>query len=318
MAVKACDVGSIDMMVAEAESLLEYRHAATAGSASPAARASAAAPVKWTRDSRRAARARRDQPCLARRPAGTSQPSCRCRSRCATRAFIRRSSTPASSGRLAWKGRDAARLSLALYALPPAPPEPGLAAPGIGAETPFDAQTVSIASCGLRDAGAPFGDADDAAAGLSGDAVPDRSSASRPGRAMAWPAPRRGRSARRRRPARSRPTAGRPTPAPGSAPGSACTTAFRQRMERLYNEWSRALEGGRRAARGRGLAAGRPGRPRPGAGGRTSPATVAMRIAGALDLLALSLDLRLSGELVDGGAARAASSSTARGAASCA
>ena len=34
----------------------------------------------------------------------------------------------------------------------------------------------------------------------------------------------------------------------------------------------------------------------------TSPAEVAMRIAGALDLLALSIDMRLSGELTEGAA----------------
>ena len=40
----------------------------------------------------------------------------------------------------------------------PPPPKRSAPLPGIAAETPFDLQTVRIASCGLRDAGAPFGD----------------------------------------------------------------------------------------------------------------------------------------------------------------
>src|SRR5207302_1663913 len=60
-------------------------------------------------------------------------------------------------GRLAWKGRDTARLSLALYA----PPELATGAgplPGIAAESAPDRQSVHVGGCGLRDAGAPFGE----------------------------------------------------------------------------------------------------------------------------------------------------------------
>jgi hypothetical protein len=79
--------------------------------------------------------------------------------------------------------------------------------------------------------------------------------------------------------------------------------AFRQGMERLYNEWSRALEGG-------GARLDVEASPLVGQAGftwgwrRTSPAEVSMRVAGSLDLLALALEMRLSGE-IGVGAARA-------------
>lgn len=60
-------------------------------------------------------------------------------------------------GRLAWRGADTARLSLTLPA-PPAPPIDSKHGPaGLGhVETP-DVQTLAVTSCGVRDAGAPFG-----------------------------------------------------------------------------------------------------------------------------------------------------------------
>ncbi|RTL36828.1 MAG: hypothetical protein EKK53_22245 [Burkholderiales bacterium] len=60
-------------------------------------------------------------------------------------------------GRLAWRGADTARLSLALHA-PPAPPvDPKLGPAGLGHVEPPDVQALGVASCGVRDAGAPFG-----------------------------------------------------------------------------------------------------------------------------------------------------------------
>jgi hypothetical protein len=70
-------------------------------------------------------------------------------------------------------------------------------------------------------------------------------------------------------------------------------------MERLYNEWARVLDN--EASRLDVEAS-----PLVGQAGvtwgwrRTSASTVVMRTEGALDLLALSIELRLSGELVEG------------------
>ncbi len=70
-------------------------------------------------------------------------------------------------------------------------------------------------------------------------------------------------------------------------------------MEQLYNEWARVLDN---AASRLEVEAS----PLVGQAGvtwgcrRTSASTVVMRTEGALDLLALSLELRLSGELVEG------------------
>jgi hypothetical protein len=75
--------------------------------------------------------------------------------------------------------------------------------------------------------------------------------------------------------------------------------AFRAGMERLYNEWARVLDN--EASRLEVEAS-----PLVGQAGvtwgwrRTSASTVVMRTEGALDLLALSIELRLSGELVEG------------------
>ena len=72
-------------------------------------------------------------------------------------------------------------------------------------------------------------------------------------------------------------------------------------MERLYNEWARVLDA--QATRLEVEASPLVGQAGFGWGWRrTSASTVEMRTEGALDLLALSLELRLSGELVDGSA----------------
>jgi hypothetical protein len=158
---------------------------------------------------------------------------------------------------------------------------------------------VSISSCGLRDAGAPFGHlaiqlrvfpATQYLLQLRHAAWP----------AMAWPA----------------------TNEAAAAPAALCTieadgkpadaaswqrawvglhAAFRQGMERLYNEWDRAVVGG--SARLEVEASPLVGQARLTWGWRrTAPSVVAMRIAGSLDLLALAIDMRLSGQLAEGSA----------------
>jgi hypothetical protein len=111
-----------------------------------------------------------------------------------------------------------------------------------------------------------------------------------------------------------------PAPAEAAVPGVTCSlekdgapddasawqrawvglnAAFRSGLERLYNEWARVLDAS--ATRLEVEAS-----PLVGQAGltwgwrRTAASTVEMRTEGALDLLALSIDLRLSGELVDG------------------
>jgi hypothetical protein len=297
IAIAPCDVGSIDMMVAEAENALEYRPAANGWQRVPVGRANDA-PLKWTRVP--------DEPIeiAVTSHALRGGPPARLNLRVDTVAVCDPRIHPeivhaGSQGRLAWKGRDAARLSLALYSPLPLPPEPGAAAPGIAAETRADAQSVTVASCGLRDAGAPFGEV-----AMQIRVYPATQWLNEI-RHAAWPT-------------MTWPRASETTPAPASsctleADGSpadasawqrswvALHGAFLQGMERLYNEWDKTLEG-------RGARLELEASPLVGQAGltwgwrRTSPSAVEMRTAGALDLLAFSIDLRLSGELVEGSA----------------
>lgn len=294
--IKACDIGSIDMMVAEAENLQEYRHAANGWHRTATAKI-VDPPVKWTS----APEAPVDL-AVASHALRRGAPA-RLNLRVDTVAVCDPKVHPevihaGAEGRLAWKGRDTARLSLALYAVAPLPLEPKAAQPGIAAPASFDLQTVQIASCGLRDAGAPFG-----VVALNVHVYPAtqwltevRHPAWQP---MLWPAS---------------------APAEAAVPGVTCSlerdgapddasawqrawvglhTAFRSGLERLYNEWARVLDG--QATRLEVEAS-----PLVGQAGvtwgwrRTSASTVVMRTEGALDLLALSIELRLSGELVDG------------------
>ena len=294
--IKACDIGSIDMMVAEAENLQEYRFA-TNGWHRVAAPKSADAAVKWT-----SAPEAPVELAVASHALRRGAPA-RLNLLIDTVAVCDPKVHPevihvGAEGRLAWKGRDTARLSLALYAPTPLPLEPKAARPGIAAPAPFDPQTVQIASCGLRDAGAPFG-----VVALKVHVYPATqwlTEVRHPAwQAMLWPAP---------------------APAEAAVPGVTCSlekdgapddasawqrawaglhTAFRSGLERLYNEWARVLDA--QATRLEVEAS-----PLVGQAGltwgwrRTSASTVVMRTEGALDLLALSIELRLSGELVDG------------------
>ena len=296
LAVTPCDVGSIDMMVAEAENLQQYRLAANGWQRVAAARANDPH-VSWSR-----------APDAAVELAVTSHAlrggaPARLNLRVDTVAVCDARVHPeivqvGAEGRLAWKGRDAARLSLALYAPSRSVVEADAALAGIAAETAFEAQTVRITSCGLRDAGAPFGDV-----ALQLRVYPATQYLSEL-RHPAWPAMLW------------------PAGAEAAPPATVCTleadgaavavapwqrawvelhAAFRTGMERLYNEWSRALDN--QSPRLEVEAS-----PLVGQAGftwgwqRTAPAVVRMRTQGTLDLLAFAVDLRLSGELVSGAA----------------
>ena len=299
LAVKACDLGVIDMMVSEAENLQEYRHTPNGWQRFAVAKIGDGA-VKWTRAPEEpVSLAVTSHVLRAGAPARLNlriEPHALCDPRVHPEVVH-----VGSEGHLAWKGRDTARLSLALYAPSPAPSpapaKPNATLPGIATETPFDLQTVRIASCGVRDAGAPFGDV--AMEVRVYDAAQWLTEVSNPAwEPMVWPA--------------------RPEAAP--APTATCKLekdgapvdvaawqkswrdlqgAFRAGMERLYNEWARFLDNP--ASRLEVEAS-----PLVGQAGvtwgwkRTSTNDVAMRTEGALDLLAFSLELRLSGELVDG------------------
>ena len=157
----------------------------------------------------------------------------------------------------------------------------------------------AIASCGLRDAGAPFGDV--AMELRVYDAAQWLTEVSNPAwEPMVWPAPSEavagadgdlqageGRCTGRRR--RLAEVVARPA-----------GRVSRRHGEALQRVGTRARQR-RVAARGRGVAAGRPGGRHLGLAAHVA-SSVEMRTEGALDLLALSIDLRLSGELVEGSA----------------
>ena len=295
-AVTPCDVGSIDMMVAEAENLQQYRLVVNGWQRAAAARANDPH-VSWSR--------------APDAPVELAVTSHALRGGAPARLNLRVDAVAVcdprihpeivqvgAEGRLAWKGRDAGRLSLALYAPSPSIVEPGTALPGIAAEAAFEAQSVRIASCGLRDAGAPFGEL-----AMHLRVYPATQYLSEL-RHPAWPAmlwPSAGEAAS--------PVVVCTLEADGAAVDVApwqqawvqLHVAFRTGMERLYNEWARALDN--QAPRLEVEAS-----PLVGQAGftwgwqRTAPAVVRMRTQGALDLLAFAVDLRLSGELTSGGA----------------
>ena len=296
-ALKSCDLVGIDMMMSPPDNLLEYRYASNGWHR--VAVVLVDQPVRWTRAP--------DQPtelAVVSHALRGGAPA-RLNLRIETVSVCDPKVHPevvhiGVEGRLAWKGRDAARLSLALYTPAVLPLERGAKAPGIAAEAQIDAQTVRVSACGLRDAGAPFGEV-----ALRVRVCPasqwlcEVRHAAWP--AMLWPA-----------------SAETVIPAPAATVTLECDgatanaadwqsawvglhAAFRKGMERLHNEWTRALDG--QASRLEVEAS-----PLVGQAGiswgwrRTSASTVTMRTQGVLDLLALSIDLRLSGELVDGSA----------------
>jgi len=295
--VKACDIGSIDLMVAEVENLQEYRPAGGGWQRVPVAKL-ALAPLQWSHVPDEPLRLAVPSHALRAGPAARLnlkvQPLAACDPRVHPQVVH-----SAAQGRLTWKGRDTARLSLALYAPAAAPPDPKLGPAGIAALSEADTQMVRVDSCGLRDAGAPFG-----AAAIELHVYPAvqwltevRHAGFAP---MQWPAP--GGAA----PAAASALACR-LEADGAARDATVwqrgwaglQAQFRQGMEKLFNAWVRAVDGS--SARLEVEAA-----PLSGQAGltwgwrRTDASTVVMRTEGQLDLLACSLDLRLAGDIAIG------------------
>ena len=106
LALKACDLGVIDMMVAEAENLQEYRHTPNGWQRFAVAKLGDGA-VKWTRAPDEPVALAVDEPCLARRPAGAVEFAHRDACRSAIRVCTRRSSM--WDPRAIWRGRAATR-----------------------------------------------------------------------------------------------------------------------------------------------------------------------------------------------------------------
>ena len=297
-AIKSCDLGAIDMMVAEVEGLQEYRHGATGWQRGAVAKLGLP-PVHWTHAP--------DEPVQLAVPSNALRAgaAARLNLKIQTEAVCDPRVHPevvhvSEQGRLGWKGRDAARLSLALYAPALAPATAGESAPGIAAEAPPDFQTVRISSCGLRDAGAPFGEVELALEVCASTQWLVEV------RHPAWPAlvlPANDQTVEVAVPATCRLQA-------DGAPRDAALWqrrwvglhgAFRDGMERLFNAWTRAFDG--QATRLEVEAS-----PLVGQAGvtwgwrRVDAANVAMRTHGVLDFIACALDLRFSGELTLGGA----------------
>ena len=296
-AIKACDVGTVDMMVADIDPVQEYRHSA-AGWQRANLPKPAAAPLHWSRAPEAPVELAVVSHALRAGQAARLNLKLQALAVCDARVHPEVVHTGAQ-GRLAWKGRDTARLSLALYALPEPVPDPKIGPPGIAAAPPPDMQRIEVASGGVRDAGAPFG-----ALALAVSVYPAtqwltevRHPAWLP---MAWPAvadeaPPAAIVCRLEADGRARDASAWQRAWAGLQP------AFRQGMELLFNAWSRVLDG--QAVRLEVEAS-----PLVGQAGltwgycRTDAATVLMRSEGALDLIASAIDLRLSGELVHAGA----------------
>lgn len=292
--IKACDLATIDMIVAEVENLQEYRLNGGVWQRVAAPRLGLAA-QQWTRAP--------DEPTALSVPSHALRagPAARLNLKVQPLAVCDPRVHPevvhhTAQGRLAWKGRDAARLSLALYAKAAEAPDPKTGPDGIAAAAPPDPQQVQIASCGLRDAGAPFGDV--AIALRVYPATQWLTELRHTGfPALAWP-----------------------NPPSGEAPGAATckleadglprdTSAwqrgwaslqsqFRAGMEKLFNAWARQVEGARLEVEASPLV---------GQAGltwgwrRTAADAVVMRTEGQIEMLACALELRLAGEVVMGG-----------------
>ncbi|MBX3604146.1 MAG: hypothetical protein KF788_02680 [Piscinibacter sp.] len=293
--VKACDLNSIDLLVAEAEGLQEYTLGSGVWQRAAAPRLGLPA-LQWTHAP--------DEPVSLAVPSNPLRggPAARLNLRVQPLAVCDPRVHPevmhdTPQGRLAWKGRDAARLSLALYANPPAPIDPKVGPNGIGAKSVPDDQQVQVVSCGLRDRGAPFGPT---RIGLRVYPATQWLVEVRHGGfpALTWPNPPTGEA----------PGAtgcklqadGRVVEAAAWQRGwAALPGQFRAGLEKLFNGWARSVDAARMEVEASPLV---------GQAGltwgyrRTAADAVEMRIAGQLDLLACALDLRLAGELSLGSA----------------
>ena len=297
--LKACDIGSVDLMVAEPEGLQEYRHGET-GWQRTAATKPTIVPLHWDR-----------APVLPTLLAVVSNPLrggpvARLNLKIAAHAVcdprVHPSLVHASPehGRLEWKGRDTARLSLALYARAVPPAEDG-GPRGIAAPVAPESQRIELASCGVRDAGAPFGDAPiEIAVHPATQWFTELRHAAWP--AMAWPGG-----------APAQPAALSVRLESDGTPRDAATwqrgwlalqVQARQGLERLFNAWARGKEGP--ATRLDAELS-----PLVGQAGltwgyrRVDAATAALRSEGRVDLIACALDLQFATELtIDGATAR--------------
>jgi len=295
--VKACDIGTIDLMVAESDGVQEYRLNGGIWQRVAAPKLGLP-PLQWSHAPDEPLKlAMTSHPLRAGPPARLNiklQPLAICDPRVHPELVHQ-----TDAGRLSWKGRDTARLSLALYAKPAAAPDPKLGPHGIAAPSEPDLQQVQVASCGLRDAGAPFGDV-----AIELRVFP----------ALQWLTEVR----HAVMPALQLPG---PPPAP-AAPAAVCKLEadgtprdasiwqrgwtdlqpqFRAGLEKLYNAWARPLEGS--SARLEAQASPLAGQAALTWGWRRTGADqVAMRTEGQLDLLACALELRLSGEVALGAA----------------
>lgn len=200
-----------------------------------------------------------------------------------------------SAGRLAWRGADTARLSLALHAPPAPPPDPQRGPAGLGHGEPPDVQTVAVSSCGIRDAGAPLSRIE---LGLQVHAATQRRVEIRHGAApaLAWPAeaappPTAAATACRLE------TDGQPEPAAawlkawqGLQPQAASG------LEQLFNAWARSMAGtsAQLAAELSPLL----GQADAAWGWQhEADGSIALRVQAAIDFTALVMDLHLTGEL---------------------
>ena len=201
-----------------------------------------------------------------------------------------------AAGRLTWRGADTARLSLTLHAPPTPPPDAKLGPAGLAHGEPPDLQTVSIASCGIRDAGAPLGKLE---FGLQVHAATQRLVEVRHGAlpALAWPIEGEPPKPPTAATACHLEADGLAQPAPAWLQAwQALQPLGRAGLEKLFIAWSRQMAGtsGRLEAEVSPLV---------GQAAVTwgwqheADGAIALRLQGAIDFAALMLDLRLTGEL---------------------
>ncbi len=191
--------------------------------------------------------------------------------------------------RLSWRGRDAARLAVPVYA---APAESASSA--IAAQQPAEQQTIEVKSCGQRDAGAPFGafvlalQVQPATQWLLQVQHPAWLPMSWPDAGAALPPPAA--QVRLEADGSLRPAA------PSQKAWDGLQAALRTGLARLFEAWGKALEG--EAPRLEVQAAALVGQAGIAWGWQRFDAGVAMRCEAVFDWIACVIDLTLAGEMV--------------------
>jgi hypothetical protein len=295
--IVACDLATLDLMVAEVEGLQEYRHGPT-GWQRAAVTPLGLSAVHWTRAPAEPLELAVPSRALRAGPVARLNLKVQAQAVCDPRVHPEVVHTGAQ-GRLAWKGRDTARLSLALYAPPDAAVgEPGF--PGVAAESQADVQRVRVGGCGLRDAGAPFGEAELAVRVVAATQwLVEVRHAAWP--QMAWPAAERTIEAAPPATCKLQADGAPRDVAEWQRRWLALHGAFRDGMDKLFNAWNRAFDG-------QGTRLEVEASPLVGQGGitwgwrRVDASKVAMRTEGVLEFIAFAIDLQLVGELAHGGA----------------